>query len=469
MADPSPSTEMTPGTSRCKKGVLRLIAVGILMLFGQLLVWRPPSNQGEEAAGEIAGVAVKMVRKETATMKQVGNNIQQKTPHAHDVRDDFKQKTRADDVREDFKKQKTHADDHLPEDFKQTTRAPELREDDKQKTRAPDPRGESKQETNRTPDLREDFNFCTTDHLGKGEPMAIDGQSIEYQCAGPHYDNFTAQMHELIQHSSEWKNPSPKPNTWGHRTYSIPANKTVLFLGNSHTRQLALSVACQMPGPTEVYRYDYDMIEKGMAVRYRFSNGATLYAVTNTYAVYTTDWLAALEKQIEMRISDFDVIVQGVFNVPKGKSSFFNNLMLIAKEVPYTFDLDKRPAGPDPSDVMKVFKGPYLLVSQFSINQKSLFEDYRTMVEKMSQKKNAFPMESINARQYTLKMHHEGASVIRTEVKDVGVDIPGLNRLHKCVGQKGGLPDLVAWDVSEFFYRRAFGADQSTALDSREE
>lgn len=81
------------------------------------------------------------------------------------------------------------------------------------------------------------------------------------------YATILQNMYDFVSRQIENKR---MPATWGHRAESIPPNKTVLFFGNSHTRQLALNLACQMAHAQDVkvHRFDANMIDHDMAARF---------------------------------------------------------------------------------------------------------------------------------------------------------------------------------------------------------
>uniref|UniRef100_A0A7S3P3Q0 SGNH domain-containing protein n=1 Tax=Amphora coffeiformis TaxID=265554 RepID=A0A7S3P3Q0_9STRA len=290
------------------------------------------------------------------------------------------------------------------------------------------------------------FNYCTADYLGDAESEQ-EGFPIWYQCEGPHYDEFTEKLHQFVDQKST-KSPE-----WGHREAAIPANKSVLFFGNSHTRQLGLSLACQMGADqvVDVHHFEFDLIDPNMALRFRFRNGASVYIVANSYVAYSHQWQELLERQIQKPIAEFDLVVMGIFNVAKGASSFLDNLLHLASTLPKEYDLDlaTQPPGPSPQNVTAVYDGPFLLVSNYSVNQKQVYDQYRKILRESPRSDHAF----LYQRHYCLKMGLEGAAASKDDRLDMLTDDYGrANRMHRCVGKGGGFPDLVAWDVTEFIY-----------------
>ena len=301
-------------------------------------------------------------------------------------------------------------------------------------------------EPTETADLLDHFNYCTSKRMGEGiiGQNNVTGMDIWYQCEGPIYDDFAQELHELVEGATTWSASKRKPKTWGHRAFPIPANKSVLFFGNSNTRQIALNLACQMPGLLDVHHFEFDMIDPNMAVRFRFENGASLYVVVNSYVAYSPDWQALVERQIEKPITEFDLFIMGIFNVAKGKSNFMVNLKHMTESLPYNFDLKKNPPGPSPGDVMNVYDGPFLLISNAAINQRKVFTAYMAETNDLGVRSGRPDRKPMDARKYIKILGHEGASASKLEIQDaIGKEILGANRFHRCVGDKGGHPDLL--------------------------
>ena len=247
------------------------------------------------------------------------------------------------------------------------------------------------------------YNYCQPDYLGDTENEQA-GFPIWYQCEGPEYDKFTERLHQFVE--NKWTQ-TPE---WGHRETAIPANKSVLFFGNSHTRQLALSLVCQMGAEelVDVHHFEFDLIDPNMAIRFRFRNGASVYIVANSYVAYSRQWQQLLERQIQKPIAEFDMFVMGIFNVAKGASSFLDNLKYLESTLPeeYELDLVTQPPGPSPQNVTAVYDGPFLLVSNFSVNQDKLYNLYRKILRDSPRNDHSF----LYQRKYCLKMGEEGAA-----------------------------------------------------------
>ena len=294
------------------------------------------------------------------------------------------------------------------------------------------------------------FNFCAETLLGNAEDTNK-SIAIQYICEGPRYDAFAQQLNDFVN-----KKSMQTASSWGHRQSPIPKDKTVLFFGNSHTRQVALALACQMgvDAVLDVHYFNVNSIDPFMASRIRFRNGASLYMVINSYVAYSPLWEDLLVNQIEKRLIDFDFVVLGVFNVVKGNSTFRKNLENLTQTLPYQFDLRKSPPGPGPDDISKAYDGPFLVLSNMSINQRGTFDRYREQVWELRNQTGKSEPLSLNGRRYIEEIQNEGATRARFFVTDMTVG-KRENRDHRCMGKGGGHPDLLAWDIAEILYASA--------------
>eukprot|EP00977_Amphora_coffeiformis_P003734 scaffold742_cov165-Amphora_coffeaeformis.AAC.10 len=288
------------------------------------------------------------------------------------------------------------------------------------------------------------FSYCQATHLGD-TVNDQGGMPIWYQCEGPKYDEFAETLHQFAE-----KKADSHGEKWGHRASPIPANMSVLFFGSEHTRQLALTLACQM-GPkqvVDVHHFDFDLIDPNMAVRIRFRNGSSLYIVSDSYVAYSKKWQTLLEKQIEKPIQEFDLVAMGMFKHILGGSETVQNLKQLAKTLPddYEIDLATNVRGLTPDEITSVYNGAFLLVSNSSIEGIKAYTEYRKKLRFVNRLDYSF----IDQRQWMEKMHAEGAAGSRDQAQDATDDSTAL--IPRCVGKRGGHPDLISWDVSEFLH-----------------
>jgi hypothetical protein len=290
------------------------------------------------------------------------------------------------------------------------------------------------------------FNFCTAASMGNPDDEEF-RSDVWYQCRGSVYDDFGVQLSAYASKKSE-----ERPPLWGHRAAAIPANMTLLFFGNSHTRQLASALACQM-GPEqveEVYHFHFGQPAANMAVRYRFRNGASLYVVVDSYAVYSPRWQELLEQQIDKKLDDFDAIVLGHFASAVPESTFKTNMVQMLDKLPEEYDADfQKHTPPGVIAVTDAYDKPFMFAANFAKShmQASKTACY-TIVDIMEDGRTN--VKCLQTREYIEDMGHEGASANRLKAKDCkNVDV-----FHRCMGAAGGHPDLKAWDVTEFLYQQ---------------
>ena len=117
--------------------------------------------------------------------------------------------------------------------------------------------------------LLDHFNYCGATRLGDAQDD-LKGMDIWYQCRGRNYAAFAEELQAFVdkkynKRPDEW---GYLPRTWGHRVSPVPANATVLFFGNSHTRQQGLALACQMGKDQieDLHHFEADMIDPNMAI-----------------------------------------------------------------------------------------------------------------------------------------------------------------------------------------------------------
>lgn len=117
---------------------------------------------------------------------------------------------------------------------------------------------------------------------------------------------------------------------WGQR--ELPPNTRILLWGNSHTRQVALSLVGQHAATVTVSsakeRYNttaavaivekiliYDaQYNKNMARRFDLGMGRSVYVVANSYVAYADNWQQLLEQQIRKKFRKLDAVVFGTLN-----------------------------------------------------------------------------------------------------------------------------------------------------------
>jgi hypothetical protein len=261
---------------------------------------------------------------------------------------------------------------------------------------------------------------------------------IEFPCAGGEYDNFTRRMHAFAD------NTIVHGDTWGRREYPLPDNTTILMLGNSHTRQVGLELACQYSHVLRSMRLNHATF----AV-FEFENNSTLYLLTNTVIVYSLEWKNLLDVLLGKKLNDFDALVLGLFNEYSGnvKTNFDRGMIEMSQAMPNVDYTTIKP--PTPWKILKEFHGPAVLLTMFCLWDEKWIE-LQGIAAKHKPRVGA-----INARKYVSFLGECGSDArletgtcYNDDIDRVGMRRP--NGMHRCVGAQGGHPDLVAWDVIEF-------------------
>jgi len=288
------------------------------------------------------------------------------------------------------------------------------------------------------PDVDTAFHFCTKSTV----PLADTTLKMEYWCDGPHYNEFGKAMKSLAA-------TLPKP--MGRRSVPLNANKHFLFTGNSHTQQMIYALVCQYSKEIVEYK-TFRNVQK--AFRVRFRNNSTITSLTNSPIMYSPEWKTLLEKG-GIRLQSFDGIVLGKFNRydesidPAYIASMDKQLARVPGDIQYATAI-----APVLSDVASVFDGPIVYVGMFA--KYGLPEQRKSVNFIQTARDTRDNLSVIDGRKYIEKMKMEcGAqnTYLIGHCAETGDKTPGLLRpaynLHRCTGDQGGHPDLIAWEVVE--------------------
>jgi hypothetical protein len=262
---------------------------------------------------------------------------------------------------------------------------------------------------------------------------------VQYQCRGEKYDEFADKLEQyvLAQNSSAWP-------MWGHRPAPIPANKRVLIVGNSHTRQTYQALMCQ-------YQEQIDQAKKldQYSGYFLFQNNSTLVTICNTPLVYSKTWVQNIESVVGSALSSFDAILVGTFNEydPETPSTFRTNTLAYSATQP-NVDFQNVPA-PSAEDVALIFPGPVIMFGMFGQQKDDMACSIaERMIRYWNEKSNRTNIKFISGRVHIDNIGIEAISRDRVNVGLCYADQGG----HRCVGPRGGHPDLLAWDFVETLY-----------------
>jgi hypothetical protein len=288
----------------------------------------------------------------------------------------------------------------------------------------------------------DDFRLCRAD------------SNTQYFCQGPVYDDFADRMQE---HILELNRTQQKPPFWGRRSSPSPlANKTILFFGNSHTRQVFDSLACQY----QAERLSFTGSELVLP------NNVRGISITNHLLVYSPDWATLLRNATGgYGLEDFDAIVLGRFN-DKDNTRGTNFEKWIRKQIANQTGNISFDAYPPPGiqQVANVFPKPIILTSMFAKYSRRFFNKQVQEAERImaasggqQQPRGGRMIPAVDARAYVEALgecgndQHKGGGTCHFKGELNATRLP--SSMHRCVGPRGGHPSLAVWDIIEELHR----------------
>jgi hypothetical protein len=287
---------------------------------------------------------------------------------------------------------------------------------------------------------------------------------FRYQCAGPIYDQylqqhqfpFVLQKHQLDPH-------------WGTRPTIVPfsekkLNRHILVIGNSHTRQMIGSMLCQYHYHITSAQVLTPMPFQGHAVRYQLVGGLTLTVIINHPLVYSPRWEKNLEEYYlpeGTKLDDLDMIIMGMFNHYRAAfstSSLWTDIINYGKHFPEQQVNPSLYHAPQLKQFARAYKGPILWVSMLAAYNEKHHERMMKQMHDIQKQQKRTNLRSVHARQHVEAIGAECSK--SSSLQDdgiVGTCATNTSHFeyangHRCVGDKGGQPDLVAWDVIEAIY-----------------
>lgn len=358
------------------------------------------------------------------------------------------------------------------------SQAPELQTDDGEKKKIPATPFAMKTETTSNPDPSTPLpssNSFSSEQSGAGErddklnfrwspggDIMVNNRThsipVPYQCAGPVYNNFTA---ELRQFAAQQIHSGKKHPLWGQR--GLPPNKWILFWGNSHTRQIGNSLVAQHTGEiVKLKRYDAH-INKNMARRFDLTQNRTVFIIANSYVAYSHNWLGLLQKQMGKKLWKMSALIVGTFNTCNAPvhTTFEDEMEEIVGQFAGV-DCDTI-EGPTFEMIAKEYKGPMAYASMFATyRHKEINEAHDQVLQLQHAQEQIDPSQRRtfvyeDARQYIDEMGTECGSPIRNgkSLSDCENTPYAARKYHRCTGAHGGHPDLVAWDLIDFIWQSA--------------
>ena len=282
------------------------------------------------------------------------------------------------------------------------------------------------------------YNMATEDPAGESFPF-----HVAYQCAGEEYDRFGEQLQRLVKVYS--LSDAVRKEAWGQKPVPLPANTSVLAFGNSHTKQMISAWICQYFDQVT----SYQAIRSDRAFSVRFENNSTLTLLRHS----DLDGATALNNPwLGRPMTSFDAVIVGQLNpekngLPMGSSTFdYNNKKKKKKEwSPFP------QADGDSTNLYNVaaaFPGPIVFSSNFGKHDMERAISLQEGLERLS--KDRKNMVSLMARRYIDIVGNEAGT---DKPHEVGECLPMAPRSHRCMGDKGGWPDVQAFDVQSAIWK----------------
>ena len=281
-------------------------------------------------------------------------------------------------------------------------------------------------------------------------------EKLQYYCEGPKYDQFAERFENLLLNKTlhdkgqvaNFLTPASKSRCWGKRQFPFPANKTILVLGNSHTRQVLLNIQCQYP-TLQFFEPEFNESNETTSTSKRrgtyyfmeFLNHAKVHLVTNHALFYSRQWRRYLEAKLRMNMQSFDQLIVGRMNTYK--DSYNTSFMALMLEKTAEFDEADftKVSPPTLYEIAREYKGPIVAHSMMADYGNNVLNREMTRLVKRVNRKN---IRFVNGRTY-IPVLGECSS----DHWDLVDDCLSKPKGHRCIGHRGGHPDLVAWDIIE--------------------
>jgi hypothetical protein len=284
-------------------------------------------------------------------------------------------------------------------------------------------------------ETRNPLNFCQEQYLKLPTGNASDSTwKVGYQCAGEEYEGFAKKLLAFAEDTTL------HTDTWGRRAFALPADKSVLFIGNSHTRQTFTAFICQFADQIETFSPSQGS--------FHFKNNASVYIVYNSPVEISLNWVKRLEEIVQRKLDSWDSFVLGQFN-GAGRdlenTTYYRNMVNMSLH-----DKDLQFGKVTPPDIYKVaaaYSGPILFVSNYDRGKVAPATQIKEAIDGLNRdgRKNA---RAILSRKYIDVLGHECGTEV---VGGMGV-CAQKRQAHRCMGKYGAHPDLIAFDVQEALY-----------------
>jgi len=198
---------------------------------------------------------------------------------------------------------------------------------------------------------------------------------------------------------------------------------------------------------------------KNKVISYFFINSTSTSTIVfhmNSPILFSPKWPIIIENlERGMPLKSFDAIVLGKFNryFNSMDEAFNRTISKVLQDVPGQIDFSKT-SGPSLRDVASIYEGPVVYVGMFALYAKSEQEANLNFVKSVASTRDNLSV--IDGRKYINQMKMEcgaddmGQGVCFEKKDEATKNLSRrVNGMHRCTGDKGGHPDLIAWEVAE--------------------
>jgi len=283
------------------------------------------------------------------------------------------------------------------------------------------------------------------------------------------HDNTTHNMPSSLQNnSSSSLTMESISESWGYHDTMLPGrNKSILLIGNSHTRQQLEALLCQysdsiIDGRLYDKKSERTRADSGWVL---LKNQHRIFWLFNKHIFYDTlKWKSNIEEYFNEKeergedtfflFDDLTVIIVGTFNLVNHQTlgtSFYDEMIRQFELHNMTNSTAKEGRlPPSISMIAKEYNGTIIKATGFDFIQERK-GDNEAQLQEMKEFKNR-NFYYLDGRKYIKLLQNEGAS--DGSKFGVGSNCPegSCNNNHRCSGEYGGIADIVVWYLVDLFH-----------------
>lgn len=203
-------------------------------------------------------------------------------------------------------------------------------------------------------------------------------------------------------------------------------------------------------------------LQEGVAdgVEYRFRDGLRMFVVLNHGCIYSRRWKKNVEEVIGRRLGTMDAVILGHLNEYDPKyhdAKLWEKVRNYGKKFPdFQVQEAQYPGGFSIKELARVYPGNVVRVSMTALSKETNHKYVVKRMNNITAETGRTNLYAINARDHIVQLG--GAECSSDENKLVGTCATRRKSFtyssgHKCMGNKGGEPDMVAYDVVETLWQ----------------